>query len=160
MKRLILVLAALLGFASTAVAQQVVVPAEERYSRYSGLLPPCDDGGVTSRVSSRFAQKESEYWNSDLQIVGFDRFKEIGFRANGVGYIPRRYCLARATMSDNKERTVVYQIQEDLGIIGWGVGVEWCVIGLDRNFAYSPACSVLRPFAESQVGEKALSVGY
>jgi hypothetical protein len=24
-------------------------------------------------------------------------------------------------------------------------GVEWCVVGLDRNWAYNPACKMARP---------------
>ena len=63
-------------------------------------------------------------------------------------------------MSDQKERTIIYEIQEDTGIIGWGWGVQWCVVGLDRNSAYSPACSVLRPLAERYLGDKPYNVGY
>jgi hypothetical protein len=160
MVRLFVLFAALLGFCATARAQQFTTPAEERFSPYYEKLPACDNTWVTGRISDRFQEKESSYWHSELTIHGYDRFREIGFRANGTGYIPRRYCMARATMSDGKERTIIYDIQEDLGIIGWGYGVEWCVVGLDRNFAYSPACSVLRPFAERFLGDKASRVGY
>ena len=160
MKRAILVLAALLCFGATVRAQQFSTPAEQRFSPYDEKLPNCDNSWVTGRISDRFRQKESSYWNSTLTILGYDRFKEIGLRANGVGYIPRRYCIARVTMSDNKERTVIYDVQEDTGIIGWGWGVEWCVVGVDRNSAYSPACSVLRPFAEQYLGDKEYRVGY
>ncbi len=45
-------------------------------------------------------------------------------------------------------------------MIGWGYGVEWCVVGLDRNLAYAPACSALRPFVERYLGEKALRARY
>jgi len=160
MKRAILVLAALLCFGATVRAQQFSTPAEQRFSPYDEKLPNCDNSWVTGRISDRFQQKESQYWNSALTIESYDRFREIGFRANGVSFIPRRYCIARVMMSDHKERTVIYDVQEDLGIIGWDYGVEWCVIGLDRNNAYSPACSVLRPFAEQYLGDPAYRVGY
>ncbi len=160
MNRLLLLLATLLSLAVSAHAEGVVVPAEQRHAPYSGIIPTCDDSGVLGTVSSRFAQKESTYWNSSLGISGYDRVQEIGFRADGVAYIPRRYCVARATMSDGAERTVIYQVQEKLGMIGWGYGVEWCVVGLDRNIAYAPACSVLRPIAERYLGETALRVRY
>jgi hypothetical protein len=158
--RVILILAAFLGFASAARAGGFVVPAEQRDFPYSGQLPTCEDPGVLERVTSRFSQKESEYWDSTLQIDRFDRVKEISLRGNGVAYIPRRYCIARAYLNDKQERTVIYDVQEDLGIIGFGYGVEWCVVGLDRNFAYSPACSVLRPYAERFLGEGALVERY
>jgi hypothetical protein len=160
MKRILLGLAALFAFAATAQAAGIIVPAEQRYDPYTGVVPACDDPGVLGRISDRFAQKESEYWNSSLQVGSYDRVREIGFRANGLSYIPRRYCIARALDSNGKSRTVIYDIGEGLGMIGWGWGVEWCVVGLDRNLAYAPACSVLRPFARRYLGEAALRERY
>lgn len=160
MKRILIGLAAFLVFGATAQAGGIVVPAEQRYSAYSGDLPSCEDPGVLSRISDRFAQKESGYWNSTLEVTGYDRIREIGFRANGLDYIPRRYCVARALVNDLRERTVIYDIQEGLGMIGWGYGVEWCVVGLDRDLAYAPACSALRPFVDRYLGEKALRARY
>jgi hypothetical protein len=152
MKRIFLCLAALFVFAATAQAVGIIVPAEERYHPWTGVLPGCDDSGVLSTISDRFAQKEGEYWNSTIRLAGFDRIREIGYRANGVAYIPRRYCVARTVDGDGKFRPVIYDIGEDLGMIGWGYGVEWCVVGLDRNHAYEPSCSVLKPFVTRFAG--------
>ena len=116
MKRILLGLAALFAFAVTAHAAGIIVPAEQRYAPYSGVVPACDDPGVLGQISDRFAQKESEYWNSSLQIGSYDRVREIGFRANGLSYIPRRYCIARALDSNGKSRTVIYDIGEGLGM--------------------------------------------
>ena len=44
-------------------------------------------------------------------------------------------------VSDGKVRTVHYSIIEDGGFASMGQGVEWCVIGLDRNWAYNPGCN-------------------
>ena len=162
MKRIMICLAALLtsGAAAHADGGHIVVPAEQRYAGYSGQLPACEDPWVLSRISDRFAQKESEYWASSLQIAGYDRVREFGMRANGLDYIPRRYCLARATLNDRREHTVIYDIEENLGIIGWGYGVEWCVVGLDRNLAFAPGCQSLRPFAERFLGENVIRARY
>ncbi len=160
MTRVILILAAILSFAVAARAETIIVPAEQRHMPYTGNLPVCDDPSVLERVGTRFSQKESEYWDSTLQIDKFDRVKEISLRGNGVAYIPRRYCIARAFLNDGKERTAIFEIQEGLGIIGMGYGVEWCIVGLDRNSAYSPACSALRPYAERFLGEPALVERY
>ncbi|MBV8473029.1 MAG: hypothetical protein JO107_13205, partial [Hyphomicrobiales bacterium] len=51
-------------------------------------------------------------------------------------------------------------IGENLGIIGWGYGVEWCVVGLDRNLAYAPECTSLRPYAARFLGEEVLHTRY
>jgi hypothetical protein len=160
MKRLALALVALFALTTWAQADGFITPAEKRWSPYSASVPTCDDSGVLSWITSSFGGKESEFWNSTLQIAGYDRIREIGFRSNGSAYIPRRYCVARATLNDGHTHLVVYQVQEDLGFASFGDGVEWCVIGLDRNLAYAPACSALRPYLTRFLSEKALSERY
>lgn len=111
--------------------------------RYDGVLPACEAGLET--IASRFAQREGRFWNSDLQILGFDKVRQIAFSPWAEGTIPRRFCRATAMVSDGHRRAVFYSIGEDTGIIGSGWGVEWCVVGLDRNWAYNPACKMARP---------------
>ena len=50
-------------------------------------------------------------------------------------------------LSDGKMRSVHYSIIEDGGFAGFGQGVEWCVTGLDRNWAYSPGAGPRGPHA-------------
>jgi hypothetical protein len=111
--------------------------------RYDGVLPPCE--AALGTIAQRFAQKEGRFWNSDLQILGFGRVREIAYRPWAPETIPRRYCTAVATVSDGRNHTVNYSIGEDTNIIGMFWGVEWCVVGLDRNWAYNPACKMARP---------------
>src|ERR1700704_1434109 len=122
-----------------------LVPAERRYIPYDGVLPACDDPAVIERIQGRFHDREAEFWNTGLEILGFEKVKEIGYKTNGEDYIPRRYCSARAYLNDKKSHQVSYSINEDLGIIGFGFGVEWCIGGLDRNDAYAPNCKMARP---------------
>ena len=111
--------------------------------RYDGVLPPCE--AALNTIAYRFAQKEGRVWNSDLQILGFDRIRETAFRPWAPQTIPRRYCSAVAMVSDGRQHTVHYSIGEDTDMIGMTWGVEWCVVGLDRNWAYNPACKMARP---------------
>jgi hypothetical protein len=121
------------------------VPAEDRYDSYQGSLPSCADPSVFERIQSRFHAREAEFWKSGLEIVGIHQVREIGFRSNGLDLIPRRYCVATAQMNNQSVREVSYSIDEDLGIIGWGFDVEWCLEGLDRNYTYAPDCKIARP---------------
>jgi hypothetical protein len=138
------VIAAAACYAPLALARPQV-PAEDRDDYYRGTLPSCADPAVFERIQSRFHARETEFWESGLEIVSLDQAREIGFRSNGLDYIPRRYCVAKAQMNNQAVRDVSYSIDEDLGIIGWGFDVEWCVEGLDRNDAYQPNCRVVRP---------------
>jgi hypothetical protein len=135
-------------------------PAEARWAPFVADMPACDDNGVLSTISGRFGGTQREFWNSNLAIAGFDRVREIGFRSNGLSYIPRRYCVARAAMSDQRERTVVYAVGTQLGIIGNTWGVEWCVVGMDPTFAYAPDCEVIRPILEREIGKAKWLAGY
>jgi hypothetical protein len=113
--------------------------------RYDRRVPSCDYPSALSRIAARFATKESRFWNSSLTIQGFERVREIAFRPWAHDTIPRRFCRALVLVSDGKWRPVYYSIAEDAGFIGFSWGVEWCVVGLDRNLAYNPHCKMARP---------------
>jgi hypothetical protein len=113
--------------------------------RYSANVPLCNESGPLDRIQSFFHTKESRFWKSDLRIVDFQNVHEIAMRPWAAGAIPRRFCRAEALVSDGIKRPVYYSIIEDAGLIGMTYGVEWCVVGLDRNWAYNPACKEARP---------------
>ena len=111
--------------------------------RYEGRIAPCESALGT--ITAQFREKEGNFWNSPLQITAYGQVRETAFRPWQSDNIPRRYCSAEAMLSDGKPRTVHYSIIEDGGFAGFGQGVEWCVVGLDRNWAYNPACRAARP---------------
>ena len=111
--------------------------------RFDSQLPACDQ--ALSTIQRRFATKEGRFWNSNLQITDFDRIREVAYRPWADGTIPRRFCSGRALTSDGRWHTLRYSIVEDGGMIGMTWGVQWCVVGLDRNWAYNPACQAAGP---------------
>ena len=113
--------------------------------RYDGVLPPCDHRSALERIASRFNHKENRFWSSDLRILGFERIRETAFRPWATDTIPRRFCSGIVEVSDGKKHAIHYAIAEDPGMIGAKWGVEWCVVGLDRNWAFNPACKMARP---------------
>lgn len=113
--------------------------------RYDAVVPLCDEPGALGTIQSTFATKEGRFWNSELQIVGFERLREVAFMPWASGTIPRRFCTGRVMVSDGIARAIHYSIAENTGIIGTGYGVEWCVVGLDRNWAYNPGCRMAKP---------------
>ena len=142
---LALAFGACLGAPAGTLEARPLTPAEQRDQTYSGLVKSCDDPQSLGYIQGAFAGREAEYWHSNLTILGFDEVREIGFRSNGLDYIPRRYCQARAIMSDNKLRSVSYHITEAGGSIGFTDNVVWCVVGLDRGNAFAPACKEAEP---------------
>lgn len=135
---------AVLGFGQAAEAAN---PLQLNF----GLFGPSYDGRVAvceaavPTIISQFREKESTFWNSDLTITAYGRIHETAFRPWQSDNIPRRYCTGDVMLSDGKVRNVHYSIIEDGGFAGFGQGVEWCVTGLDRNWAYNPGCKAARP---------------
>jgi hypothetical protein len=113
--------------------------------RYEGVLPPCDYQKVVNEIANRFHHKESSFWNSELVILGFEKIRETAFRPWAANTIPRRFCSGIVEVSDGSKHTIHYAIAEDTEMIGHTWGVQWCIVGLDRNWAYSPACKMARP---------------
>ena len=113
--------------------------------RYDAIVPPCESGWALDKIRSRFGTKESRFWNSALTIVEFGQIRQIAFRPWAEATVPRRFCSGKVLVSDGRWRPVYYSIIEDGGMIGASWGVEWCVVGLDRNWAYNPNCKMARP---------------
>ncbi|HEY7664155.1 MAG TPA: hypothetical protein VH934_13645 [Xanthobacteraceae bacterium] len=112
---------------------------------YEGKLPPCDYPDALVRIASRFNQKENMYWATDLRIITFAKIRETAFRPWAANSIPRRFCSGLVQVSDGRTHAIHYWIGEDTGMIGASWGVEWCIVGLDRNWAYNPACKMAMP---------------
>lgn len=147
MKSLALIALAATALASAASAQSRM-PAEDwtkPFSASPSAVPACESPDVLSTIQSRFAQTELQFWSSSLTIVAIDNVRPVAFRPWGLDFIPRQFCSGVATTSDGKRRQVQYSVIEDGGIIGWSWGVEWCVVGLDRQLAYAPGCKQAGP---------------
>ena len=115
--------------------------------RYSAVAPLCEDPWVLGKIRARFAEKERTFWQSKLEILGFERVQQTAFRPwrGAPDSIPRRYCSGLALVSDARPRPIYYWIGEDTGWLGVSWGIEWCVVGLDRNWAYNPGCRMAQP---------------
>jgi hypothetical protein len=113
--------------------------------RYDRQMPPCDFPGALNRIITRFQIKEARFWNSELQIVGIEDIRETAVLPWAAQDIPRRFCRGVAVINDGARHPIYYSIAEDTGMIGMDWGVDFCVAGFDRNFAYGPACRAARP---------------
>jgi hypothetical protein len=116
--------------------------------RYDRVVPACDYPQTLDRIIANFRTKEFRFWNSELRIVGFENIREVEFLPWAAQSIPRRYCSGVAVINDGGRTPIYYSIAEDTGIIGMDWGVNFCVVGLDRNWAYNPACRSARPYSE------------
>jgi hypothetical protein len=113
--------------------------------RYDRAVPACDYPAALDRIIANFRTKEFRFWNSELRIVGFEDIHELDFLPWAAQAIPRRFCRGIAVINDGGRHTIYYSIAEDTGMIGMDWGVNFCVAGLDRNWAYNPGCRAAGP---------------
>jgi len=149
------------GFALTlalgVAALGIIMPAPARAAswleknfwlsgpEYSRAIPACDYPAALDRIIANFHTKEYGFWNSELRIIGFENIREIDTMPWAAQSIPRRFCSGMAMINDGAKRPIYYSIAEDTGMIGMDWGVNFCVAGLDRNWAYNPACRAAQP---------------
>jgi hypothetical protein len=108
--------------------------------RYDRDVPACDYAPALDRIIANFHTKEYRFWNSQLRIVGVENIHETAMLPWAAQSIPRRYCSGVAVINDGARHPLFYSIAEDTDLIGNGWGVNFCVDGLDRNWAYNPDC--------------------
>ena len=113
--------------------------------RYDRAMPACDYAPALDRIIGNFHTKEARFWNSALQIVGIEDIRETEVMPWAAQSIPRRFCSGTALINDGERHQIYYSIAEDTGMIGMDFGVNFCVVGLDRDWAYEPACRAARP---------------
>lgn len=135
--------AALTGLSAAAPVHAGAL--ERLVTSYHGYIPPCDSAWALRVISSRFGYTERRFWNSSAALSHFSHVREIAYRPWGPDYVPRRYCYAKVRASELHNTRVYYSIIEKSGFAGVGWGVEWCVVGYDRNLAYAPNCRAARP---------------
>jgi hypothetical protein len=113
--------------------------------RYNRAVPGCDYPPALDRIIANFRTKEFRFWNSELRIVGVENIQQVDFLPWAAQSIPRRFCSGVAVINDGGRTPIYYSIAEDTGMIGMDWGVNFCVVGLDRDWAYNPACRAARP---------------
>ena len=132
--------ALILALSTSGASARSQFPAEDRSTWFNGGLPLCDDWVVQQEIAWRFGHREWRFTDSHLGLSEFRSAGETAYRPYGKDLVPRRYCVGRALFSDGVEREVKYNLFENGGFLGIGRGVEYCVVGLDREHAYSPDC--------------------
>jgi hypothetical protein len=107
--------------------------------------PACDEPKVLKRITERFDQAEQSYWHTGIQMGAITMARETAFRDWDPTIIARRYCTGTVYLTDGKQYPLVYWLRSEQGFSGVSWGVQFCLVGRDRDFAYAPACKMLRP---------------
>ena len=133
--------ATVLGAVMMAAGFSAPAPAADMLQDYVQVY-----SGVCA-IQHRFRHQVRHVPNlPDVAIVDFQSIYEKRYLpAQEDRPIGRRYCAAKAMLSDGYSRDVWYLVEEGQGFASIGDNVEFCVAGFDRWHVYnSPWCRVLR----------------
>jgi len=107
----------------------------------------CAQPAVLNRITNRFSYQVRHVPNlpqvSIVDYYGIGESRHLP-RIKDVRPIDRRYCFAKAQLSDGRTRDVWYLIEKPLGFAGIGSNVEFCVSGFDRWHVYGGRCRTVR----------------
>lgn len=138
------ILAAAVGAAAPAVAENFTFYRDaHRDGPWKG--PACDDPKVLGRIASHFDQAEAAYWHTGIRMAHITEARESAFRDWDPLIIATRYCTGSAYLTDGRNYGLVYWLRSEQSFAGVSWGVQFCLLGRDRDFAYAPACKMLRP---------------
>ena len=104
-------------------------------------MPRCDDPSIYGQI---VADSRSRYWASSVTVVDIDA-RKAPTRKYWPQDMPRRFCEGAIKTQSGAESPINYPVY--FAIIGSSSGYDlaWCVVGLDRQWAYDPQCRLARP---------------
>ncbi|MBI1620293.1 hypothetical protein [Aquamicrobium zhengzhouense] len=107
----------------------------------------CAQSAVLNRITNRFSYQVRHVPNlPQVSIVDFHGIGETRYlpQIKNVRPIDRRYCYAKAQLSNGLTHDVWYLIEKPMGFAGVGSNVEFCVSGFDRWHVYGGRCRTVR----------------
>jgi hypothetical protein len=107
-------------------------------------FPDCAAPAVIAKIHQKFAWSERYHGYRGVDLVGIERIGERRVEFFGERPIPRRYCHARALLSNGRTVSLPYLIEEGMWVAGTRWNVEFCATGHDRWHVYGGSCRVLR----------------
>ncbi|TPK81121.1 hypothetical protein FJ934_17430 [Mesorhizobium sp. B2-4-12] len=114
------------------------------YSEDDGSI--CGESWVLNKITHRFAYQVHHVPHlPDVAITDFHNIHQHRYQlASEQWPIGRHYCRATVSLSDGRDRSIFYLIEEGQGFASIGDNVEFCVSGFDRWMVYNGRCRVLR----------------
>lgn len=106
---------------------------------------PCGEPGVLREIARRFDRTEARYWHTGVRMAEIVNPRPASTRTWPPETTIIHYCTATAYLSDGARHELVYWLREATGFAGYGRGIEFCLVGRDRQMSYAPACRMLRP---------------
>ena len=104
----------------------------------------CADPDVLSAIMSRFNWAERNTFKRGFELGALANPRPNPDPVLNVGVIPKRYCLADATMTNGRRSTAYYVVLLGQGFATIGDGLDFCILGLDPWRVHDAHCRTVR----------------
>lgn len=107
-------------------------------------VPECTSSSVLATVRSKFAASDAGIIHAGLALTNVDRITQDYAGQNDPSPYARRYCVARAELSDGKTTTLYYLVEEQAGFVGVTWNVDVCLLGYEPWRHHDGRCHTVR----------------
>lgn len=140
---------AALAIAGGLIAPSVMAPAQAMEPILKAILtdrsvPACTSPSVLDSVRGKFAAADAGMLHAGLSLVAVDRIAQDYAGQDDPSPYARRYCVARAALSDGRTTTLYYLVEEQAGFVGVTWNVDVCLIGYDPWRVHDGRCHTVR----------------
>lgn len=104
----------------------------------------CDRPSVLRRIEMRFAYAEHTNWHRGFLIEEINNPRPTLHPYAEPGIIKREYCMADGLMTNGNTNVIFYTIEHNVGFVGIGTYVDFCVLGLDPWHVHDGECRAVR----------------
>lgn len=107
-------------------------------------VPECTSASVIETVRGKFAASDANVLHMGLQLASVDRIAQAYAGQDDPSPIARRYCTARATLSNGKTTTLYYLVEQQAGFVGVTWNVDACLAGYEPWYVHDGRCHTVR----------------
>ncbi len=107
-------------------------------------VPECTSPAVLDTVRGKFAAADAGMIRAGVSIAAVDRIAQEYAGQNDPSPIARRYCVARAALSDGKITTLYYLVEQQAGFVGVTWNVDVCLLGYEPWRVHDGRCHTVR----------------
>lgn len=127
-----------------AASAQAADPAARSPAPHVQADALCADPGVLSAIVSRFNWAERNTFKRGIEVAALANPRPNRDPVLNVGVIPKRYCLADATMTNGRRSTAYYVVSLGQGFASIGNGLDFCILGFDPWRVHDWQCRTVR----------------
>jgi hypothetical protein len=107
-------------------------------------VPDCTSASVIETVRGKFAASDAGVLHAGLALSSVDRIAQTYAGQDDPSPYARRYCTARATLSNGKTTTLYYLVEQQAGFVGVTWNVDACLAGYEPWNVHDGRCHTVR----------------